>query len=322
MSTAEIIDASLRLYQRLGLTFLRVTVAPALMSLAAVAFVTEYVIPGLFYSEDGGSFTTHLGQVAVALVLAVFVGGPLFLSGLSYSTALVVSLVSDTTLERPVDLAAAQDAARAAMPRLLVVMMRELIFSLAGIILASVVMLLSEWMSTVMPETDIWTGVVALVGVFGLGGGGLIALWVLSIDGVVAPATILENLSARQAGKRSRELMKKARIHGSGTSTVWNLYTLIGFLNVMLLTGIYVSASYLGVHDRLESFTAGWALQPLVTRVVDLLPLYLSIWTLQPVWATSMTLLYFDRRIRLEGFDIEVLGRDLARNTRANRLQL
>jgi len=322
MATGEIVDSSLRLYQRLGLTFLRLSVLPALLCLSAFAFVTSYVVPGLLYSANDTNFLVHLGQVGFALCLAVFVGGPLFLSGLSYTTSLVVSLVADWVIGNPVDPLAAQEAARKAMPRLLVVSMKELVLSLSGVSVALAVIMLSEYLSTVTDGSDATAGLVLLVGILGIGVGSLIGMWFVARDALVAPVTVLENLNATMAGKRSRQLLKKAPIHGTGVGTIWSLYTLISLFSSMILGGILGVSSLLGVGAIVDRITSGLPFQPLLLNAWRLAPYFLTIWTLVPVWATTVTLLYFDRRVRLEGYDIEVLGRDLARGSRANRFQL
>src|ERR1700735_1411383 len=83
MNSSEVLDMALRIYQRLGLTFLRLTVVPALLCLASIGFVQNYVLPGLFMTKNNGAPGQVLADVAGALGMAVFVGGPLFLLGVS-----------------------------------------------------------------------------------------------------------------------------------------------------------------------------------------------------------------------------------------------
>jgi hypothetical protein len=46
------------------------------------------------------------------------------------------------------------------------------------------------------------------------------------------------------------------------------------------------------------------------------------LWVLIPVWCTTTTILYFERRIRLEGYDIELLARDMVRSRKESRFEL
>jgi hypothetical protein len=52
-------------------------------------------------------------------------------------------------------------------------------------------------------------------------------------------------------------------------------------------------------------------------RAFDLIPPFLIIWTLLPVWASVITIVYYERKIRLEGYDIDVLASEISRSSRA-----
>jgi hypothetical protein len=63
-------------------------------------------------------------------------------------------------------------------------------------------------------------------------------------------------------------------------------------------------------------------MKTVVIAGVDLLPYYLAIWTLIPVWATTLTVIYYERRIRLEGFDIEAMASQIKTDDRASRFNV
>jgi hypothetical protein len=179
-----------------------------------------------------------------------------------------------------------------------------------------------EYVATTTPESSATAGIIIVLGIFGLMAGGWICLAVLANDALVAPVAVLEDLGPRMAGKRARALMKKAPIHGSGTQAIWTLYPLILFIVCVLYFGILACLAIAGSEGFLTNITSGLPFQPLLLGAFDLLPAFLTIWTVIPVWATTVTMLYFDRRIRLEGFDIEILGRDLARTSHTSRFEL
>lgn len=322
MQTGEIIDTALRVYQRLGLSFLRLSVAPTLLCLASLAFVGYFVLPGLFTQGDQGDFLAHVLDVGLAIFLAVFVGGPLFLAGLSYTTCIVVSLVSDFMVGNVPDLEAAQAAARKAMPRLFLVNLKELLLSLAGPLIATVIILLGEFLTEITPDSNVWAGVVAVVGVLAFIPGGVLFLWILAKDALVAPLVVLEDAGTRTAGKRSRQLMKNVRGHGGGGNTITSLYLLIAMIVVIVGGGIELCLGIAGADAYVRGVTSGVPLQPLILRAYELAPTFLIIWTIIPIWATAVTICYYDRRIRLEGFDIEILARDLAKRSSTGRYQL
>ena len=62
-------------------------------------------------------------------------------------------------------------------------------------------------------------------------------------------------------------------------------------------------------------------MRPIVEGVVGLLPYFLSLWVTIPVWAVTVTIIYYERRVRLEGYDIEALAQDVWHPNREDRLR-
>ena len=77
MTSSEVIDTAIRIYQQLGWSFLKATVVPSLFIVAALAFIIDYVLPSFFTTKDASNLTTQFGEVAFAVGLAIVVGGPL-----------------------------------------------------------------------------------------------------------------------------------------------------------------------------------------------------------------------------------------------------
>jgi len=321
MTPTGVLDASLRLYQRLGITFLRHSIVPTLLCVASVAFLQNYVLPE-FIAGTATEFTSYIGELVAGLVLAVFVGGPIFLTGMSYTTAMVVSMVSDDMVGNPASAEGAQEVALKAMPRLLLTAIRELVFSLSGVLVATLIMVMGMWIERHTPQDDAWAGVVAGVGLLALVAGGFVFLAILGKDAAVAPAVVLEGMSAKEAGKRSKTLLGKDKVHGVGTRAVWNGYILIAFIGSVLLGSLATALSLSGIDAWVGHLLAGSLLRPLVMQILGLIPPFLTIWLVLPLWATIVTVTYFDRRIRLEGFDVEVLSRNIASNSQSGRYQL
>jgi hypothetical protein len=309
MRTGEIVDAALRVYQRLGVTFLRLTVPPALTCLAAMAFVFTYVLPSLFTTRNASDFFVQLGEVLVALLLAVFVGGPLFLIGLSYTTALVVSLTSDDVVGDSPDAEAAQAIARRSLWVLFRLNLRELLLSLSGVLVAAAIMLTGGYIAANTSESDVTAGLVTLVGVIGLFLGFLLFLYFVGRDALAAPAVVLENADPKTAAQRSRYLQRPHPFQGGGSGPIVSVYSLLGFLMLVLWGGLSILLGLVPV----DQFLNGLPLSSVLKTAYELLPAFLTVWTVVPVWASVVTMTYYDRRVRLEGFDIEVLAKEISR---------
>jgi len=312
MNSSEVLDTALRIYQRLGLTFLQLTVAPALLCLAAVGFVQNFVLPNLFTTNGNGNGLQFFGEIAGTLGMAVFVGGPLFLLGVSYTSSVVVHLVSDYMLGNVPDPEAAAAAARSVLPRLFVVNLKELCLSISGIIVSTCVMAIGGYVAKSTPDTDEWAGIVVAIGAFGLVLGGVLFLCIVAFDSLAAPVAVLEGVGSRMASKRSRILLKKVGYHLSGTGTIWSLYVLLLFLTLVVGTGLYFFIEIFNIRDHLASLLSFLPGEQLFLQAFDLLPSFVVIWTLMPVWASVITIVYYERRIRLEGFDIDVLASEIA----------
>lgn len=322
MTGGEILDMGLRVYQMLGANFLRLAALPSVFCLAGIAFVGTYVLPSLFWTNNPDSIAHQFGEVAWALGLAVGVGGPLFLLGLSYITTAVTLLTSDYMVGNVPNLEAAERTSLRMLGRLFVVTLRELLISLSGVLISLGIMIGGALLKQVTPSTDATAGILVLMGGLGLVAGFFVFLFVIAGHALAAPAAVLEDLSPSQASRRSKELLRAVPFHGSGTGTLWSLYLLIGFAMLVLLGGIYGSFGILQVEQNVERLTDGFPLQSLILGALNLLPWFLIVWTLVPMWAATVTILYYERRIRLEGYDIEALAQDIARSDRASRFQL
>lgn len=315
---------ALKIYRQFGWTFLRSTVVPSIFCLSSIAFVLSYVLPSLATTKDASSVTTQMSEVVANLGLGLIVGGPLFLIGIGYTSSVVVRLVSDFLVGNPVNLEAAQKEAIKLTPKLFLINLWELFVSLSGIVISVGMMLIGGWVSSVTPETDAWAGVLVAIGSLGLVAGFAVALGVVG-NHALSPAIAViegpntEKMSARATAKRSRSLIKQVPFHGSGWGTVINLYALLALLAGIEFSGIYASAAILGLRGHLETVFAGLPFSGLLLTGADLIPAFFVVWTLIPIWATTMTIVYYDRRIRIEGFDIEALASEISQGGRANR---
>ena len=110
---------------------------------------------------------------------------------------------------------------------------------------------------------------------------------------VAAPVLLVEDIRGRSALKRSRQLVK---------GRFWP--TVAVLLLVAILTGI-VQAIFLGILAGLVSVTGNEVAQALADAIGQTAASALT----TPLSAAVLTVLYFDLRVRKEGFDLELLAR-------------
>lgn len=322
MTSGEVIDHAIRVYQQLGWTFLKVSVVPTLFVVAAFAFISDYVLPSFFTTKDASSLSTQYGEVVFAIGLALLVGGPLMIIGVSATTAIVTQLVSDYMLGNVPSADAAIRAAKRTMGTLLRVHFWEFLLACSGIIVAFGLSILSSMLDQTTSQENVVAGLVAILAIGGFGLGGIIFLLVVSRHALTAPIAVLEGLGPRAAAKRSVELMKGYGPIMSGYGHVWTLYIVLFFVSLLVSLGLGGLLGLLGFHERFALLLDNLPYGGLLTKVVEMVPMFLWVWTMVPVWATTIAIIYYERRIRLEGYDIEALAADVWRTDRQTRFEL
>jgi hypothetical protein len=161
---------------------------------------------------------------------------------------------------------------------------------------------------------------VLIAGIGALCVGGIGALFVVSAHALVAPIAAIERASAGLAAKRSRDLMKARTYHGSGYDSVWSLYLMLGLIALILCGGAAALVDIIGIGNHLSGVNLR-QMRPVIEAAVGLIPIYLTLWVVVPVWAVTVTIIYFERRVRLEGYDIEALAADVWHPDREDRLR-
>lgn len=291
------------------------------MCLAAMAFVFEYVLPSLAYTSNPTNMGAQLSEALLKLGLAVCIGGPLFFLGVSYAGALTTRIVADYMGGSAPNVHAAQRAARRDLWRVAALSFRECMMALTGLIVSALALMASAWVSTWNPSSDlpVYLSALCIVAlVFGI----LVFPIVLALHAIAIPACVSEDLRVGAAVKRGRELLRAGPSEPSGYDTVWALLAVAGLLLVLIFGGILGSLGATGAEAWLEHLPPTMLLRPLILEMVGYLAPFLTIWTIVPVWCTTTTILYFERRIRLEGYDIESLAKDIWRADKHSRFEL
>ena len=129
-------------------------------------------------------------------------------------------------------------------------------------------------------------------------------------------ATLLEGTSMGVGFRRSRELISGRRWRVIGTVIAIFLLSLaIGFILRTVSAFLFVFMGLEGVGNFRETiqWMALWELPTKLSEsrlsyaLMSLINLGIDTFTM-PIWVIGCTLLYFDQRIRKEGFDIEVMA--------------
>jgi hypothetical protein len=321
MNPSEVFNASLKVYRQLGWTYLRLTLVSSTFCLAGIAFDLNYAYPSLLVTSHAGNAGAQLGEAATALALALFVGGPLFLIGCGYTCAVVIQLTSNYMLGRPLDTDQAVQGARSVFGKLVGVALRELVIASGGIILGAGVMGLGALLSSghQASASGAWLFGIGSLGI-ALGFCGFVA--VVATHSLAPAILLIERLSASQAAKRSAYLLKAQLTHPSGLPTFFVTLFILFFAGVLEWASISIILGVLEVGQHVDGFLTGIPFAGVLVSAFRLLPPFVAVWTLLPIYATCVTLMYYERRIRLEGWDIETLAAETVRTDTANRFDV
>jgi len=322
MTSGEVVDHAVRVYQQLGWTFLKASLMPTLLIVAAIAFVLDFVMPMLFTTKDASSMSVQYTEVVFAIGLTILVGGPLLIIGVSATTAIVTQLVSDYMLGNVPSIDGAIRAAKRTLGTLIRVHFFEFILACSGILAGFGLSILASMLDQSTNQDNVVAGLVALLAIFGFIIGGFIFLIVISRHALAAPVAVLEGLKPREASRRSVELMRGSGNIISGYSHIWILYGVLFLVSILVGSGLSGFMEVIGVYDRLAPVFDNIPYGGVILKGLELVPLFLWVWTLVPVWATTVAIIYYERRIRLEGYDIEALAADVWRTDRQTRFQL
>ncbi|MGH2788843.1 MAG: hypothetical protein ACRDJV_13225 [Actinomycetota bacterium] len=275
----EILDVSIKLYLRNALTFMAI-VAIALLPVMAVGTLLLVGIapdPGGFVSQaDMNAFV----GASIAVTIIQFMGGWL-------ATAACLKGVAEAYVGRPVR---AGESVSFAFKRfhsvLWILILLFLIFVLLGFASALVAVIFSA-----LGVLGIVIAVLAILGA---------ALFVAVTFFASHAALLAEGYRGTKALSRSQRLVQG---RWWPTAAVLIVAYLLTFVVGIIFDVLFNELITIDPGERLTSFTGVLVWNQLVAFIVSVLT--------QPLLAAVVAIAYFDLRVRKEGFDLELLARQI-----------
>lgn len=316
------LDTALGVARNLGVQILRVSMNPTFFCIAALVFVFGYAVPELQYTQRPNSTVGQVEEAIGTLALAVFVGGPIFLMGAIYAGSVVTRLTSDFLLGLPVNVPAAEAIVRKRLGSLLLYGFRELFICFGGLLASGALLLASGLLTTVTSPDNPLPGILAVLGAFSCAVGVGLVLILFARRAIVFPVVVIEDVGIRAASARTKTLMKPINNQPNGTGVIGAMYAISLLVYVVISVGLGSVLMFFNVEGLVRTWANHSMGEPLLTTAVDLIPDFCALWALLPFWAIVMTVLYYERRIRVEGFDIEQLAEEIGRDGRTNRFNV
>jgi hypothetical protein len=282
MEMGEILDGALTIFRRHFGAFMRLSILVVWLPTAIVVYFK------VRFNGDPMAMMNLLQERALQVVLIVLALLVLWIACALVLQAGTIRIISDSYMgQQPTVASALRLGGAKIVPLVLVALSKGLIFILIYIGGAGGIALLLFAGRLIGPVVS---GLLVFVGAVGLVWG---VAYVACGYGMTSTVVVLENLdSSFDAFGRSWALTKDARLKVFGTAAVaWLIAALLPQGVVAILSAAAGPTS---------------SMQPVLVVVSSLFSVVLA-----PILPCALTLLYYDLRVRREGFDLQILGQQL-----------
>lgn len=288
LSLGEVLDRTAQLYRRNFLLFTGVAAVPAAVMVGAM--IARTVL--------SHAVKLHARGTSTELAIATLIEFLLLLAAVSYSHPVLTCAAVHAHFGRAVNL---RETALSVLPRyrrFLGLTTLQALFVLgvpafaALLVLIPFAIVIALFKSALAPEQIGWIAILVLLAIL------IGALWLVARVALAVAVCWVEDKTAWASLKRAAALSKGAR--GKIAMTLLFCYA-IAFIVVMVRLAIVAMVTAIGKH-------AGHPLagpQLLATQVFEVLFSFATEILLAPLVATGFAILYYDQRVRLEGYDIE-----------------
>jgi hypothetical protein len=281
LSIGELLDQAIRLYRRNFLTFVGIValVQVPLTLVQLLISLTTYSDPTALATDPFAVFSENW----VSTLLLILIGIVSFLLVQGLATAAVTRAIADEYLGQKADWF---DSYRKIGNSWL---------SLAGALL---------WAGIIGFGLGIWL-LIPCIGWFT--GIGIIFFFSSVIVPMLAPVIVLERQPATQAWRRAWSLARRRFWWVLGFVFILFLFNQLLITGPTTLVGLllqFISGDPLATINSPSAYMLQTILQTAVTLFFSLIYL--------PLQLTAITLMYFDLRVRTEGFDLELLAQGMS----------
>jgi hypothetical protein len=299
----EILDRTMQLYRRNFLLFAGSAAPPSVVMVAMLLAIAAVV--GFFARASVGGVKAHGVAVAMVLIAVLAVAVPAEMGATVVSQAALVRAAISAHMGQKLRI---REAIKSVWPRfwryfglLLLQMLFVVIIpgAIAGAAIGAAIAL-----AAVARNSGLAGG--AAVGfstffIFVIVAAAAVAVVeLLLVYSLAMPACVAEQMPAWAAMQRSVKLTKGTR------GRIFLMLLLIWALSVVVSTAAYIPMFIVTVVVSAMGHGAQYAVVLIViAEIVNVLVNFAVQVLVTPVYATALVLLYFDQRIRTEGYDIE-----------------
>lgn len=315
MTASEIVDYSLKLFRMVGGSILKPTVTSATMVFISVLMVSQMLIPALFTTSSPDSVTGQVAEVVVAILLGIFAAIPTLVIGLGNIASRSVISAKDYLMGLNSHDVIRTKEVDEVLPKMIQLFARMFMVASAGIFVSIALLLFGALAGSLMNDKDL-AGFLSILGIVSFWISAIWAVRCFFVHSLAPPAMVMDNLSPKEAMKRSHELSKAQRYIPSCADTVFSVAGMMLFFTLIVGGAVSFVYSVLGVVEFLSALTAMYWWSEILIPTILGIPFLVTLWLILPAWFVGSTAIYFERRIRIDGFDVVMLNHELASKNR------
>jgi hypothetical protein len=315
MMPAQAVDSAFRIYQRHAWKTIRLVSVPLILSYLALIFFITLLWPQFLLTSDTSRSVVQVVELATIIGVSIAVALPVFGLGLGHALTIAISIAKDAVHGRePDEQGAVRNANRLFWKQMGLIWVVGFRASI-GLLLGLAVVALSDLITVDSQFADMIFALLSVGGLLVLAAGVFLFLLVPFKEGISSVVLALEDVGVRGALRRSRFLSRGAPYEPNATGSLLSLYFAI-FLGFLILIFGFGSLFSIVIEPFIAPLAGSGIVQSAVAEAVRTLPWYLMMLFLVPLAAIGLTVVYYDRRVRIEAYDIETLAQNVLQTKR------
>lgn len=319
LTQTEIIDQAVRVLQLFGLRLMGASLLTSSLYYLSMVFFATFVAPTIMGAQATG-FWGQAAEIAVAGLILLFNIVPLFVIGISFGTLMTSRLAAHYMMgDRSETDSIESDAFRGIFGMAATIGV-ALFRTMLCVFVAIAFWLVAAMLSQTFPG-NVWLDLfVVLTSAFGVLSSAVIPPIVMGNVSLAPVVYAVEGVSGTVACKRSKTLLSGQGHVPSGYGNLIGSWLLVIFVGFCLYGGLSAAFGVLGIFEWSSAMRSSGRFGPLLAGIVDTLPMFVSLWIAIPLYSSILTVLYYDRRVRMEAYDIKILAQDVLRSHTGRRL--
>lgn len=302
-SAAEALDFALRaLRESLG-HVVSASLVPATLVVLALSYTFTFAIPKIGETNDPSSITRQVSEFAVAILVALGVALPLFVLALAGLSVVALETAREWT-KLPRRALATGIAPYSLAARILG---RSVLLSLRLFFIGFALLLAAGFSLALLGRDSPIPGLIGIIGILLALFGALLGVFLFSRSVLAVPAGLYEGLTPKAALARAKALSTGRQSLAIGGTATESALIMGSLLSGLLILGVNGVMGTFNISDTVQELFSTPLVRATAQEILRILPAFLVALVVLPYIALVNAMSYFERRVAVEGFDIELM---------------